>query len=177
MGTIITEKMAGDDIALHRIELNSKGDYILIAGDSPDIYDKFATGYKKLMDEADRIRVQIGQIEKKYEGKNGMDAVMNKTIEISKVNVGFSNMAVQVIDSIFGEGTVRKRFRDVYEEIPEFLPDVGCITNFFEKIIPIMEKIFNRKFEKDEAQRKQRMEKYQPRDYKKPGGRRTGSKK
>lgn len=177
MGKRIVEKMEDNDIAVHQIELNSYGDYILIAGDSPEIYDKFVAGYRQLMDAADGIKEQIEQIEKKYEGKEDANSVMDKVCEISKVNVGFSNLAVQTIDNIFGEGTVKMRFRSVYEDIPDFLPDVNCITDFFEKIIPVMEKIFDRKIKKDEMARKQRMEKYQPQDHKKPGSRRTGSKK
>lgn len=177
MGKRFIEKIEDNDITLHQIELNSEGDYIVISGDNPELYDKFVSGYKQLMDVADSVKAQIRQIEKQYKDKFDMDAVMNKTIEISKVNVGFSNVAVQVLDSIFGEGTCRKRFRFAYEEIPDFLPDASCITDFFEKLIPIMEKVFDRKIKKDEALRKQRMEKYQPRDHKKPGGRRNGSKK
>ena len=177
MGKRIVEKMEYNDISVHQIELNSYGDYILIAGDSTEIYDKFVAGYKQLLAAADGIAEQIRQIEEKYEGKEDMNSVMDKVTEISKVNVGFSNLAVQIIDNIFGEGTVRKHFRDVYEDIPDFLPDAGCITDFFEKLIPVMEKIFDRKIKKDELARKQRMEKYKPQDHKKPGNRRTGSKK
>lgn len=177
MGKRFVEKMEANEITLHQIELNSEGDYIVISGDDPELYDKFVAGYKQLMDAADGIKTQIGQIEKQYEGRPDMDSVMNKTIEVSRVNVGFSNMAVSVIDGIFGEGTVRKRFREAYEEIPDFLPDASCIMDFFEKIIPITEKVFDRKIKKDEELRKQRMKKYQPRDHKKPAGRRTGSKK
>ncbi len=176
MGKRLVGKMKDNDLELHQIEVNSAGDYIVISGDNPELYDRFVAGYKQIMDAADHIKDQIEQIEKKYEGKEYMDSVMNKVCEISKVNVGFSKMAVQVIDDIFGEGTVRKRYREVYEDIPDFLPDTRCITDFFENIIPFMEEIFNRKIEKDEAQRKQRMAKYQPQDHKKPE-RRTGSKK
>lgn len=176
MGKRLVEKIKDNDLVIHQIELNSAGDYIVVSGDTPELYDRFVAGYKQLMDAADHIKNQIEQIEKKYEGKEDMDSVMDKVCEISKINVGFSKMAVQVIDGIFGEGTVRKRYREVYEDIPDFLPDTSCITDFFEKIIPIMEKIFNRKIEKDDAKRKERMVKYQPQDHKKPE-RRTGSKK
>ena len=80
MGNRIVEKMEASDIAVHQIELNSEGDYILVAGDSPELYDKFAVGYKQLMDAADDIEKQIAQIEKKYEGKDDMDSVIDRTI-------------------------------------------------------------------------------------------------
>lgn len=179
MGKRIVEKsnIVENSISIHKIELNENGDYIAISGDNAETYDKFVAGYRQLMDEADAVAGRIKQIEKQYDGKKDMKSVMDKVAEISKANVEFSKLAVQTIDSIFGEGTVRKYFRDVYDEIPDFLPDAGCITDFFEKITPIMEKTFGRKFNKDEQARKQRMAKYQPQDYKKPGNRKKGNKK
>ncbi|MBD5515358.1 MAG: hypothetical protein HDR06_12165 [Lachnospiraceae bacterium] len=179
MGKRLVEKssIVESSISIHKIELNEEGDYIAISGDNAETYDKFVAGYGRIMDEADAVAGRIKQIEKQYEGKKDMQSVRDKVTEISKVNVEFSNLAVQTIDNMFGEGTVRKYFSDVYDEIPDFLPDAGCITDFFEKITPIMEKTFGRKFKKDELAREQRMGKYQPQDHKKSGNRRKGSKK
>ncbi len=82
--------------------------------------------------------------------------------------MGFSEEAVRVIDSIFGEDTVKKYFRSIYNEISDFLPDADCIIDFFEQITPPMEKLFNRKAETRELLSKTRMAKYQPQDHQRP---------
>ncbi len=76
------------------------------------------------------------------------------------------------MDSIFGEDMVKKVFRSTYNVIPNFLPPVNLITEFFEKVTPYMEKLFNRKLETQEKAGKARMAKYQPQDHKKPARRR-----
>ncbi|MCM1232342.1 MAG: hypothetical protein NC489_19650 [Ruminococcus flavefaciens] len=166
---IETAKIEETSTGFQKVELNSEGDYITLSVDSPETFDKFLAGYKQIMDMADRKAEQIRQTETGHgDGTGDVGAEMERVIAISKINVGFSREAVQIIDGIFGEGTVWKYFRFAYEMTPDFLPDSECIIEFFEKIAPVMEKMFNRKLEKDEAARKKRMEKYQPQDHKKP---------
>ena len=88
---------------------------------------------------------------------------------MSRVNVGFSKEAVAVVDGILGEGAVKKHFRSIYEEIPEFLPDADCFIAFLEELTPIMEKLFDRKLERQQKASKDRMAKYQPQDHKRKG--------
>ncbi|MBD5507283.1 MAG: hypothetical protein HDR05_04300 [Lachnospiraceae bacterium] len=58
--------------------------------------------------------------------------------------------------------------RDIYSKIPDFLPSSDCIIDFFEQITPPMEEIFNRKLNARDKLSKQRMDRYQPQDHKKP---------
>lgn len=101
--------------------------------------------------------------------KDSFPDIMDKTAEMSGVNVGFSEAAATVIDGIFGEGTLRKYFRDIYEEIPDFLPDADCIMDFLEQVIPVMEGLFGHKIERQREAGRARMARYQPQDHKKPG--------
>ena len=127
---------------LLKVELNSSGDYIVISSDNSVFFDNFIAGFKRIADLADKIPTKLDEIEKKYEGKDDFSSSMDKTLEMSKVNVQFSKDAVAIIDGIFGEGTVKKYFRNIMEEIPDFLPDVDCVLDFFEKITPEVEKLF-----------------------------------
>lgn len=154
---------------LLKIELNNKGDYIVVSADNPIFFDNFATGFKRITDLADEVPAKLDEIENKYSGKDDFNSKMDKTLEMSNVNVKFSKDAVDVIDGIFGEGTVNKYFRNIIEEIPDFLPDVDCILDFFEKITPEIEKLFDRKIEYQKKKSKERMAKYQPQDHRKPG--------
>ena len=74
--------------------------------------------------------------------------------------------AAEIIDGIFGEGTLRKSFRDDYDKMPNFVPDEERIIAFFETIAPIMEEIFGKKIERLNQESKARMEKYIPQDHK-----------
>lgn len=163
--TRIEEKNTG----LLKVELNSYGDYIVLTADNPLLFDNFAAGFKRIADLADEIPAKLDEIEKRYVGKDDFNSTMDKTLDMSKVNVQFSKDAVAIIDGIFGEGTISKYFRKIIEEIPDFLPDVDCILDFFDKITPEMEKLFNRKVEERKKRSKERMAKYQPQDHRKPG--------
>lgn len=158
---------------LHKVELNEVGDYIIISADDPKLYDRFVDGFNQIMDMADEMPKKLDKIEKQYAGKDDFKAVLEKTSAMSKVNVKFSEEAVMVVDGIFGEGTIKKFFAEIYKEIPDFLPDSDCIIDFLEKITPIVEKTFDRKMER----RKARMAKYQPQDHKRPSSRTTKASK
>lgn len=164
-----TIKIADSSASLVKVALNSKGDYTVISTDDATLFDRFVAGFKRVADIADAAPAKLKEIEKKYAKSTGATSKMDEVLEISRVNVDFSRDAVDVVDSIFGAGTVKKYFRNIYEELPDFVPNPDCILEFFEKITPEMEKLFNRKMEERDKLRKQRMSKYQPRDHKRAG--------
>lgn len=162
-------KLQKNEAKIIKIELNDKGDYTAISPDDSSLFDRFVAGYKRIVELSDEVPAKLEEIEKKYAEPEGFTAVMNKTAEMSRVNVDFSNNAISIVDGIFGEGTIKNYFRNCYEEIPGFTPDVECFVEFLEKITPEMEKLFNRKIENQRKKSKERMAKYQPQDHKKPG--------
>lgn len=163
------EKIGLKSTDITKIELNDSGDCIVVSADSPAFFDGFAAGYKRIVDLAEGIPAKLEEIEEKYQGQEDFGAVMDEALEMSKVNMGFSKEAISIIDGIFGKDTVKKYFRNIYEEIPDFLPDADCIIGFFEQITPVIEKLFNRKIERQQAASKARMAKYQPQDHKRKG--------
>mgnify|MGYP007003806987 CR=1 FL=1 len=163
------EKIGLKSVNLTKIELNDSGDYITVSADSPAFFDGFAAGYKMIADLADSIPARLEEIERKYQGKDDFSSIMDKTLEMSGVNVDFSKEAAGIIDGIFGPDTVKKYFRSIYEEIQDFLPDADYIIDFFEQITPVIEKLFDRKIERQQAASKARMAKYQPQDHKRKG--------
>ena len=78
---------------------------------------------------------------------------IDKIVDKVRVDAEFSEKAIKIIDNIFGEGTLKKYFRNIYEEVPEFLLDAECIADFFKKISPVMETLFNRKMDAAEKAR------------------------
>jgi len=122
---------------------------------------------------SDGTAKKVEEVEKQYEGQAGFDADMEKVAAIAGINVEFSKEAVRTVDSIFGEDTVKKVFRDTYNHIPDFLPSVHLLTDFFEQVTSYMEKLFNRKLEAQEKASKARMAKYQPQDHRPPQRRKS----
>lgn len=162
------EKIGLKNANLTKIELNDSGDYIAVSADNPVFFDSFAAGYKQIVELADDMPELIAAIEEKYRGKEEFSDVMDKALEISSENVRFSRTAADIIDGIFGENTVRKYFRSIYEEIPDFIPDADCIIDFFEQITPVIEKLFDRKVERQREASKARMGRYQPQRHERP---------
>lgn len=163
------EKIRLDDSErMVEIELNESGDSIVISAASTTLFDKFVTGYKGIYDLADSIPAKIKEVEKKYEGKEDFSSQIEKTVEISRINVDFSKDAVRIIDSIFGEGTISKYYKAMYDKIPDFIPDAYCIIEFFEKIVPVVERVFDRHIERRNNEHMARMAKYKPQDHKRP---------
>ena len=162
------EKIESKSTNLIKVEVNNFGDYITISPDNPIFFDRFVAGYKKITDMAYAVPAKLEEITKRHEGKDDFSAIMDKAKEMSAANVEFSKEAVVIIDEIFGADTVKKYFRNVYEEIPDFLPDADCIIDFFEQMAPVIEKLFGQKIERQQADSKARMAKYKPQDHKKP---------
>ncbi len=169
-------KAESSSVNIVKMELNDFGDYVIVPSDEPTFFDRFVKGYRGIINLADGIPDKIEEIEKKYEGKEDFQSSLDMMTEMSGVNVNFSEEAVKIIDGIFGDDVIKKYFREVYEEVHGFMPDADCIIDFFEKITPIIEKIFNQKMERQDKQRKERMAKYQPQDHKKPQTKRKSSK-
>lgn len=162
-------KLNDSSVKLIKIELNKYGDYVAVSADDSMLLDRFVAGYKKIVDMSEDTPRKIEEVEKRYEGKEDFSATMDKTLEISRINVGFSKEATEIVDGIFGEGTIRKYFRDIFEEIPQFLPDADCFIEFLEEITPELEKLFGRKVEERNKKSRERMAKYQPQNREKPG--------
>lgn len=170
MAEMEKEKFTGSDVGILKIEVNNDGEYIALSADDTALFDRFAAGLIHIAEMSDATAKKIGEIEKQYDGQDGFRADMDRITAISRENVAFSKEAVEVVDGIFGEGTIKKLFRDTYKEIPDFLPSAPLFTDFFEQITPYMEKLFDRKLSVQKQLSKTRMEKYQPQDHKKPAG-------
>jgi hypothetical protein len=154
-------RLENNSVQIIEIEINAHGDSIAVSPDDSALFDRFVAGYKKIAELADETPKKLDEIKAKYTSEDFSDTLA-KTEELSRVNVQFSDDATAVVDTIFGEGTIRKYYRDVYEKIPTFKPGADCFLDFFQKITPHMETIFSRKVEQQNSMNKEHMEKYRP---------------
>lgn len=135
---------------LAKVFLNSNDDYIYINEKDATIFDRFAAFMKWLEEKDADIRKRGEELEKQY-GKDIVD--LDEDGEVENINVDafvqYSKLrtetykeAAESIETIFGEGTLRKYFRKFYEINPEFVPDDECICDFIEEMTPILNTLF-----------------------------------
>lgn len=153
-------------LGLEEITLNEHGDKIYISADDSALLDNYVKCFDSVLGQANESEKKIAEIEKKYEEKEDVESQILMAVEASRVYVEFSENAAKEIDNIFGDGTVRKYFRDHYEKIPSFLPGVDCFMDFFEQMSPVMEEVFGKTIKNRDEASKARMAKYKPQDHK-----------
>lgn len=137
----------------------SSGDFITVSGNDISIIDRF-------LDAGEQLETLVNEMEKKESEIGEMD--YEKAIEERK---NFSVKATEIMDGVFGEGTTRKFFGDVYAVIPNFQPDVECFMDFWDSFIPVIERLSEHKVKLEKLASKARMAKYQTQDHKKPSTR------
>lgn len=134
----------------------SGGDSIIVSGNDISIIDRFLSAGEELEALADEMDKSSNDIDEKD---------YKKVIGERKY---FSERATEIMDGVFGEGATRKFFGDVYEVIPNFQPDLECFMDFWDSLIPVIERLSEHKVKLEKLASKKRMAKYQPQDYKKP---------
>lgn len=155
-------------LGYEEVEINTHGDKIHISPDDSAMMDNFVKCFDNVLKMSEECEKKCAEIEKSYAGKEGIENDIAMMVELSGVNVEFSEKSSKEIDNIFGEGTVHFYFRDHYEKIQNFLPGLACFLDFFAQISPVMEDIFGKTARNIEDLSKAKMAKYQPQDHKRP---------
>ncbi len=137
----------------------SGGEFITVSGNDISLFDRFVAA-------GDELEALAGEMEKA--DINSEEKDIRKKIEERK---HFSEKATEIMDGVFGEGTTRKFFGDVYAAIPNFRPDLEAFMDFWDSLIPVAERLSDHKVKLEKLASKKRMAKYQPQDHKKPSAR------
>lgn len=153
-----TEEMRIDNrVRLTKVYVGGGDDFIVVSGNDISIIDRFLSAgeeLESLAEELDKKESDVGENDYK------------KEMEIRKE---FSEKATAIMDGVFGEGTTRKFFGDVYVAIPNFQPDAECFLDFWDSLIPVIERLSEHKIKLEKLASKQRMSKYQPQDHERKG--------
>lgn len=167
MGITVEKIKSGVDASVIRIELNEMGDHTVISADDDALFDRFVASYDYITEKAEQFDVEISELEKQkaQRAENEGDHT-TVSVEMIRKKRAFSEEVAKVTDNIFGEGTVRKLFRSIYEEIPDFVPSAESIITFLDSVTPQMEKLFYKKIEARNKASRDRMAKYTPQDHK-----------
>lgn len=130
------------------------GEKITVSGNDISIIERFEAAGEELEALADVME------KREAEEKTAKEKIAERR--------EFSEKAAEIMDGVFGEGTTRKYFGDVYEAIPDFCPDVECFMDFWDSLIPVIERLSDHKVKLEKLASKARMDKYMPQDHKKP---------
>ena len=68
--------------------------------------------------------------------------------KFAETQCAFYNEIAAKLNEVFGQDVIRKYFRVSYEINPEFVPDDLAIQDFLESITPVMEQVFQTRFER-----------------------------
>lgn len=135
---------------LAKVFLNSDDDYIYINEKDASIFDRFADFLKW----AEEKEAELREKEEEYEKQYGREIVrrsddgevedinVDAFIQYSRLRTATYRESAERIESLFGEGALRKYFRKFYELNPEFVPDDECICDFIEEMVPVMNALF-----------------------------------
>lgn len=153
-----TEEIRIDNrVTLTKVYVGGGDDFIVVSGNDISIIDRFLAA-------GNELEKLASEMEKKEAETEEND--YQKQIDERK---HFSDKATEIMDGVFGEGTTRKFFRDVYEAIPNFQPDLECFLDFWDSLIPVIERLSEHKVKLEKLASKKRMSKYVPQDHKRKG--------
>lgn len=152
----IEEMRADNRVQITKVYLGGGSDFIYVSGNDISIIDRF-------MDAGSKLEALAEEMEKN--APEGGERDVSHEIADRKE---FSEKATAIMDGVFGEGTTRKFFGDVYAVIPNFQPDMECFLDFWDSLIPVIERLSEHKIKLEKLASKQRMAKYVPQDHKKP---------
>lgn len=141
---------------LYKIELNDMGDYIEISTADTGLFDRFVETYRQIVNAAKDLPRKYREIEK----VRVIPGHENKTVEKIRANVRFYEESAEKIDLVFGQGTLKKYFREHYEKIPDFMPRTEYFIDFFEQMAPALEKLFVRKVDERDKKAVKSMSQY-----------------
>lgn len=141
---------------LYKIELNDMGDYIEISIADTGLFDSFVETYRQIVSAAKELPRRYREIEK----VRVIPGHENKTVEKIRANVRFYEESAEKIDLVFGQGTLKKYFREHYEKIPDFMPGTEYFIDFFEQMAPVLEKLFGRKIDERDKKAVKSMTQY-----------------
>lgn len=165
----IDEIRVNNRVYLTKVFFGSGDDnFIIISGNDASIYMKFVQARSKFVSLADDLDEKELAIREKYKGKEDeeiSDEDMEKILGLYK---NLYEESKEIMDGVFGEGTTEKFWKDVFDVIPDFVPTTEAWMDYFDSLIPVVEKMGSHSERLEKLSSMKRMAKYQPQDHKKP---------
>ena len=140
---------------VEKVIVNGDGDYVLLNPDDAKIRGKFMDLLKWITDQ----QKEIEEKSKKYEGRKLItydedgEAVVDieQLNDVAKVQTTFYRECAERINGLFGQDILKKFFKVYYDLDPTFLPDEDCIATFLDAMTPVLNQVYNKKFERNKS--------------------------
>ncbi len=163
----IEEMRVESRVTLTKVFFGKGNDFIVVSGNDASIYLKFVNARKQFLSLADDLENEELKIKEKY--KENEEVSEEDEERLLTLYKEFSNKSEKIMDGVFGEGTTRKFWGDVYEVIPDFIPKVEAWMDYFDSLIPVAERLSDHSDKLEKLSSMKRMAKYQPQDHKRKG--------
>lgn len=100
--------------------------------------------FARLMDLYDGIDDIRKKLEKRAENvsNDNNEITFNDAKEILSISDEAINDVIAETDKLFGDGFTHKIFIEHYEADPEFIPNIQLFTEFYTKILPIIQSVY-----------------------------------
>lgn len=105
-----------------------------------NVAKRYAEVLDNLNHVTDEFEEEAKELEKQEDGQE-------KTLAAASLHVRTIQKCMDEIESIFGENCLRGIYHECYELNEDFVPDEGMLVEFLEKVMPVMETLFNERFE------------------------------
>lgn len=141
---------------LVKVEVNDFGDYIMLDPGDSSFQKRFLDLIKWVDDKQKELNKIAEEKGKKYENRKliAFDDDGEAMIDIEQlsdlveIQNNFYRECRDQINNLFGQETLEKYFRVCYEINPAFLPDEDCIADFLDEITPVLNQVYNARFER-----------------------------
>lgn len=165
----IDEISINNRVHITHVHIGTGGYCAKLSGNDIAFFKKFDEAGNKIVELAESLDKKEAEI-KSNQKEDAGEIISTEFSESVKIRIEFSQEAGKIMDSVLGEGATRSFFHDVYEVNPDFCPDVECFEDFFDSLVPVVERLYSHKMKLEKMASMERMAKYQPRDYKRPAG-------
>lgn len=167
--TKVEEIRINNRVTLTRVFFGTDDNFIVVSGNDASIYLKFVNARKKFLSLADALESEELKIKENYKGDENAEISDEDEERILGLYRNLSDESEKIMDGVFGEGTTRKFWKDVYEVIPDFVPKVEAWMDYFDSLIPVAERLSDHSERLEKLSSMKRMAKYAPQDYKRKG--------
>lgn len=138
------------------IKANKYGDMIKIDAADRSTVDRFANLIKRIDTLAEEFEQKEKALREKYAGtevvketEDGTEVDVDQIVERSNLYVSSIKNIIKEFEIVFGDGCIKKVFRESYELNDDFIPDEDALSEFLDQMMPIMTDIFNERFERN----------------------------
>jgi hypothetical protein len=144
-------KLNKKDDNILKVYVNEYDDFILLDAGDAMFMDRFVQFLQFVEDNNEALKVKEKEYNEKYhekplvtENEDGDAEVdVEQLLTLTGIKTAIYKEYCEKIDTLFGQGTIKKYFRLSYEINPDFVPDEDCIADFIEQITPAIEKAYS----------------------------------